>query len=383
MFQMRLATPPRLLRITTSAACLAALLGVEIVAAQGTAPQVSVAVPVRGKVTSYDEFTGRFEASEHVTVQSRVSGYLNSVHFQDGQLVKAGDLLYVIDPRPFEANVARAQAAVARAESQLTLGELELTRAERLLSTNAMAREEGDSRRATVRAAKADSDAAKATLRSASLELEFTRVTAPVSGRVSSTLVDVGNLVTGGAGAATVLTSIVSRTPIYFTFDVSEADYLSYLRVSAAAGQSQDATRPVHVKLLGETEWTRIGELDFVDNQFDQATGTIRMRASFSNADGMLVPGIFGRLRMAASPEYEALMIPDRAILSDQSHRMVMVVGADDVVQPRRVEPGPLSSGLRVIHKGLEPGDRVIVDGLLRARPGAKVTPETVTAQRQ
>jgi RND family efflux transporter MFP subunit len=383
MPEIRLATAPRMRRIAAIGACLAALLGIGAAAAQGGAPQVSVAVPVLGKVSDYDEFTGRFEATERVTVQARVSGYLNSVHFQDGQLVNAGDLLYIIDPRPFDAAVARAQAALARAESQLTLGELDLARAERLLSSNAMAREEVDSRRATVRAAKADVDAAKADLRAASLQLEFTRVIAPVTGRVSSTLVDVGNLVTGGAGAATVLTSIVSRTPIYFTFDVSEADYLSYLRLSAAAGLSLDAVRPVHVKLLDETEWVRSGELDFVDNQFNQATGTIRMRASFSNTDGRLVPGIFGRLRLAASPEYEALMIPDRAILSDQSHKMVMVVDTDDVVQARRVEPGPLSGGLRVIHKGLQAADRVIVDGLLRARPGARVTPEIVSANRQ
>jgi RND family efflux transporter MFP subunit len=372
-------------RIGTTAAALAVLLVAGASAAQGQAPQVSVAVPVQGKVTDYDEFTGRFEAAEHVSVQARVSGYLNSVHFQDGQLVNAGDLLFVIDPRPFEAVVARAQAALARAESQVTLSELEVARAERLLSTNAMAREEVDSRRAALRAARADADAARADLRAARLELEFTRVTAPVAGRVSSTLVDVGNLVTGGAGAATALTSIVSRTPIFFTFDVSESDYLGYVRLSGADRQSLDTqgrTRPVQVKLIDESEWTRSGELDFVDNQFNQATGTIRMRASFSNPDGLLVPGIFGRLRLAASSEYEALLVPERAILSDQSHKMVMVVGADDVVEARRVEPGPLHAGMRVIRDGLHSGDRVIVDGLLRARPGAKVTPQSVDPAR-
>ena len=375
----------RMRRISTAAAALAALLAAGASAAQGQPPQVSVAVPVQGKVIDYDEFTGRFEAAEHVSVQARVSGYLNSVHFQDGQLVNAGDLLFVIDPRPFEAVVARAQAALARAESQVTLSELEVARAERLLSTNAMAREEVDSRRAALRAARADADAARADLRAARLELEFTRVTAPVAGRVSSTLVDVGNLVTGGAGAATALTSIVSRTPIYFTFDVSESDYLAYVRLSGADGQSLDTqgrTRPVQVKLIDESEWTRSGELDFVDNQFNQATGTIRMRASFSNPDGLLVPGIFGRLRAAASPEYEAMLVPERAILSDQSHKMVMVVGADDVVEARRVQSGPLHAGMRVIRDGLHSGDRVIVDGLLRARPGARVTPVSVDPAR-
>jgi len=243
----------------------------------------------------------------------------------------------------------------------------------------------GIPRRAALRAARADADAARADLRAARLELEFTRVTAPVAGRVSSMLVDVGNLVTGGAGAATALTTIVSRTPIYFTFDVSESDYLAYVRLSGADGQSLDTqggTRPVQVKLVDESEWTRSGELDFVDNQFNQATGTIRMRASFSNPDGLLVPGIFGRLRLAASPEYEALLVPERAILSDQSHKMVMVVGADDVVEARRVQPGPLHAGMRVIRDGLHSGDRVIVDGLLRARPGARVTPESVDPAR-
>ncbi len=372
-------------RALAAAAAAAMLLASPGAPAQGGGPPpVSVATPLQGPVTDYDEFTGRFEAAEQVAVQARVSGYLKSVHFTDGQRVAAGDLLYIIDPRPFEAAVARAQAILDRAESQVTLADLELARAERLLATNAMAREEVDSRRAARRVSAADADAARANLRAAALDLEFTRVTAPVAGRVSATRVDVGNLVVGGAGSATTLTTIVSRSPIFLVFDVSESEYLRYSRLSAAGPEPDmhGVTRPVHARLLDESGWPREGTLNFVDNRFDPGSGTIRMRATFDNPDGLLVPGLFARLRIAASPEYQALLVPDRAIFSDQAAKLVMVVDGEGVVRPRPVVLGPLSGALRVIREGLSGSERIIVDGLLRARPGSKVTPEIVEIRR-
>ncbi len=347
----------------------------------GGAPPVGVARPLAREVTDWDEFTGRFEAVERIVVQAQVSGFLDSVHFDDGQLVRKGDLLFVIDPRPYQAVVDRARAELARAESQLVLAELDLARAQRLLASNAIAREEVDSRNATRNGAAADVEAAHAALRTAQLNLEFTRVTSPIDGRVSRALVDVGNLVVGGAGAATSLTTVVSIDPIHFVFDASEADYLRYVR-SGARSPSEVAPedrRPVYVRLVDETEWTRRGIIDFVDNVFEQATGTIRVRARFANPDGLLVPGIFGRLRVAATEPYPALLVPDDAVVSDQSAKLLMVVGEDDVVQPRVVRLGPLYEGLRVIRSGIGADDRVIVDGLLRARPGGKVTPQEKT----
>ena len=348
----------------------------------GGAPPVTVAHPLQREVVDWDEFTGRFEAEKRITVQAQVSGILDAVHFTDGQIVEQGALLFVIDPRPYQAAVDGARAAVARTESQLTLADLDLSRAERLLATNAIAREEVDSRRATRKGAAADVAAARAELRSAELNLEFTRVTSPITGRVSRGLVDVGNLVVGGAGTATSLTTVVSLDPIRFVFDASESEYLRYIRSGAQrpdANQSRDQRRMVYVKLLDETEWTRTGYVDFVDNEFNEGTGTIRVRARFDNPDGLLLPGIFGRLRVPATTPYQALLVPDAAVVSDHSSKLLMVVGEDGSVQPRKVVLGPLHEGLRVVRSGVAPADLVIIEGLLRARPGAKVTPQETT----
>lgn len=356
-----------------------ALLPLAPVHAQGDgAPPVSVSRPLAREVIDWDEFTGRFDAVEHIVVQPQVSGILVSRHFKEGQLVASGDLLFVIDPRPYQAVVDRARAALMRAESQLSLAELELGRSNRLIATNAIAREEVDGRTATRKGAVADVAAARAELRTAELNLEFTRVVSPIDGRVSSALVDVGNLVVGGAGAATSLTTVVSIDPIGFYFDASEADYLRYVRGGARRPQdlAPDERRTAFARLLDEQDWTREGHVDFVDNVFQQATGTIRVRASFANPDGLLVPGIFGRLRVAATQSYPALLVPDEAVVSDQSAKLLMVVGEGDVVQSRVVELGPLHEGLRVIRSGIGAEDRVIVEGLLRARPGATVTPQ-------
>lgn len=338
-------------------------------------PKVTVVDPAEREVTDYSEFTGRFEAVESVTLQAQVTGYLSEIHFTDGQLVEQGDLLFVIDPRPFEAQVASARAAVQSARAAADLAQLELERGEQLVTSGAVSRETVDTRRAAERSTAAAVAAALAELQIAELDLAYTRITAPVSGRISATQIDIGNLVLGGT---TVLTSIVSVAPVYFTFDVSEGDYLRLIETYGSTLQrSGDAgTIPVSVKVLDDDDFRRNGVIDFVDNAFDSSTGTIRMRARFENADGGLLPGLFGRLRMATSTPYKALLIPDVAVMADQSNRMVMVVGADDTVATKTVKLGPLFEGLRVVSSGLEASDRVITQGQLSARPGQKVTPE-------
>jgi RND family efflux transporter MFP subunit len=348
--------------------------------AQSGPPPVSVAQPVQREVTELDEFTGRFEAAEKVDVRARVSGYLESVDFIDGQRVEQGDLLYVIDPAPYEAAEARAKAAVTRAESQAALAGIDLRRAERAFQTNAVAREEVDTRRANLDVAQADVAAAEADLRAAELDLSFTRITAAVSGRVSNSEVDVGNLIAGGTSGATLLTTLVSTDPIHFVFDVNEGEYLNYIRVHGNTGppSAENPIGPVFVKLLDETEWTRKGNIEFADNVFDGATGTLRLRATFANPEKLLLPGVFGRLRVAAGKPYEALLIDPKAVLADQSARIVMTVDKEGVVQPRPVELGPMIDGLQVVRSGLSPEDRLIVSGLLRARPGEPVTANEV-----
>jgi len=363
------------------AACLIVVMlmaSLRPVAAQEQGPPpVTVARPLTATVVDHDEYTGRFEAVRQVEVEARVSGYLEEIHFVDGQLVAAGDLLYVIDPRPLEAAVARARAEVARAESVLTLAQLDLGRAEELLPEGATTQETVDTRRATRDTADANVAVALAELRTVELELSFTQITASIAGRVSSTNVDIGNLVSGGSAGTTVLTTIVSENPVHLVFDISEAAFLSYARLNGTGAEGFSAD--VELRLLDEAEFTRKGRLEFVDNAFDASTGTIRLRAIFDNPDGLLVPGLFGRLRLPASAPYEALLVPDRAIVSDQNDKLVMVVGADNVVMPQKVELGGMHGGLRVVRSGLATDALVVIDGLLMARPGAPVTPQETT----
>lgn len=337
-------------------------------------PPVTVANPLVQRMVEWDEFTGRFEATASVEIRARVSGYLDQIYFQDGGLVEKDQILFLIDPRPFTLAVERARANVESAQARLNLARLELERASRLVESSAMARATLDQRLQENQQAGADLAAAQAALRQAELDLQFTQVRAPIAGRISNRRVDVGNLVND----QTVLTTIVTLDPIYFVFDMSEADFLAYQR-AIARGElmaQRGGSTVVRVQLPDETGWDRIGRLDFVDNVVSASSGTVRARALFDNPDQLITPGQFGRLRLPGSPEYDALLVPDSAIGTDQSRQFVLTVKDDGTVEPRIVRPGPRENGLRIIRRGLAPTDRVVIDGLIRARPGAKVTPQ-------
>jgi len=309
-----------------------------------------------------------------------VSGYLDSVHFEDGQLVNKGDLLFVIDRRPLEASLAAAKAALVSSEAQLKLAENDFKRGEELLRRNVTAVAEVDRRRSQRDVAAANVLVARANVRTAELNLGFTNIRAPIDGRMSDRRIDVGNLISGGSEGATLLTTIVSQDPIHFVFDVSEQAYLKYARLIASGKRpgSRDTPNPVYVRLTDETGWPRRGFMNFVDNVLGQETGTVRGRAVLENTDRFLQPGMFGEVRLLGSGDYQAALIPDSAILFDQATRIVMVVGSDNKVAVRPVETGPIIDGLRVVRKGLAGEDRVIVNGLQRVRIGMEVTPAVV-----
>ena len=341
---------------------------------------VSVAQPVHKDVVEWDEYTGRFAAIESVEVRARVSGYLESIHFTEGEIVEVGDLLFVIDPRPFEAAVDRAKADLDTAESRLELARKEVERAADLVRRQNVSQQAYDERLQEQQAAAASIDGAKAALRAAGLDLEFTRITAPVTGRVSRFNVTVGNLISGGAANSTLLTTLVSLDPIHFYFDADEQAHLRYLRAAQAGTRpsSREAANPVLLSLADETDFIHQGHMDFLDNQIDNLTGTIRGRALFDNGDGLFVPGMFARIRLLGSGRYKAILVPDEAIGTDQNQRLVYVIDAEDTVSVRYVELGPMIDGLRVIRAGVAPDDWVIVRGLQRARPGGKVVPERI-----
>lgn len=336
------------------------------------APSVGVVTPVERTVTEWDEYTGRLSAVETVQVRPRVSGYVERVHFEEGSLVGAGDLLFTLDPRSFRATVAEHQAQVRQAEVRLELARTELARVEDLIEMRAVSQEEVDRRRREIQTAEAALESARAEVAGASLDLEFTRVVAPVSGRVGRAEITEGNLVTGGSGSASVLTTIVSLDPIYLYFPPDEAAALGYLRRQR---QSSDAVA-VEMALADETGFPHRGRLDFVDNRIDEETGTLLVRAVFDNPDGDLVPGLFARARLQSRPPTPALLIPERAVAQDQTREVVMVVGDGDVVERRAVTTGPTLDGMTVIRQGLDGGELVVVEGLQRAQPGATVAPE-------
>ena len=342
-------------------------------------PPVTVAQPVKRTVTDWDEFTGRFEAVEEVQVRARVGGFVTSVEFRDGAFVNTGDLLYVIDARPFEAVAEQADGQLSDARAKAELAKRELDRALTLNQTQAVSDSVVDQRRQALQAAKAAQTQAEGLLKAAQLNIEFSHVVAPIGGRVSRHLVSVGNLVQGSdsGGNATLLTSIVSLDPIYVYFDMDEATYLKNNRLyfEGKRPSSRENPNPVQVSLTGEIKPSHDGKVDFLDNRLDVSTGTLRGRAVVPNKDFSILPGQFGRVRLIGSSPYEALLLPDTAIASDQSRKIVFVVKDDDTVEARQVTLGPLDEGLRVIREGLKPEDRVIIDGLQRARPGAKVTP--------
>jgi RND family efflux transporter MFP subunit len=346
-------------------------------------PPVTVANPTKKVTTDWDEFTGRFDAIEQVQIRARVTGFVTKVAFTDGAVVKAGDLLYEIDPRQYQAAAEQAQGQLDDAKAKVVLAEKELERATTLIKTQAISENIVDQRSQAIAAAQAATLQAEGALKQAQLNVEYTKVVAPIAGRVSRHLVTVGNLVQGSESGATLLTSIVSLSPIYVYFDTDEATYVrnSKLWFEGKRPSSRDTPNPVQITLVGETKPSHEGKMDFLDNRLDVGTGTLRGRAIVDNKDLSILPGQFARVRIIASGEYEALLIPDAAVANDQSRKIVMVVvKADDTVEARPVTLGPLDGGLRVIREGLKPDDRVIVDGIQRARVGAKVAPKMAAA---
>ena len=346
-------------------------------------PTVTVAQPTIRSITEWDEYTGRFEAVHNVEIRSRVSGYLTDITFNGGDIVKEGDLLFRIDPRPFEAELASAEAALASADAALENAQSEATRGQSLLERRAISQEEADRRVRVLRQAEAQRQSAEADVTRAALNLEFTEVRAPVTGRVSDDFVSEGNLIVGGASGGTLLSTVVSLDPIHFEFTASEADYLKYLRLAQEGSREsgRDTAHPVHVKLMDEDSFDHDGYLSFVDNQLDRSTGTMRGRATLANPDGLLSPGMFGRLQLIASGEYSAVMIPDSAVQTDQGQKFVWTAGADNTAHRQVVELGPIVDGLRIVREGLEPTDRVIVSGTQFVQANAPVVPITDATQ--
>ncbi len=341
-------------------------------------PAVTVAKPVKKIIVDQDEYVGRFVAVNAVEIRARVSGYLEQVHFRDGQIVKQGDLLFSIDKRPFQNTHDQARATLEQAKANLAFAENDLARGQQLVRDKTITEQTFDQRTQAFRNTQASVAANEAAVRQAELDLQFTELRAPVGGRIGDRRVSPGNLVTGGAGGnTTLLATIVSIDPIRFEFTFDEASYLRYERFS---GTGKDVTgrdgRVVTLKLIDEPDFKHSGAMDFVDNVIDRSSGTIRGRAVFSNPDSVFTPGMFGRVRVPGSPPYPALLVPDSAIGSEQVRKYVLVVGAEGVAAPKYVTPGQIDDGLRVIKDGLAPDDLVIINGLMRVRPGQKVTPQ-------
>ncbi len=341
----------------------------------GGAPPVTVATPLLKPIVDWDDYIGRFEAKQSVEVRPRVSGYVERIAFRDGEFARAGDLLFVIDPRPFAAQVAAARAEVQRAEASAALARSTFARTKSLLDQNAVSREEFETARSTAAQGDAAVAAAKATLQQRELDLGFTRVTAPIAGRMSDRRVDVGGYVSAGT---TPMTTVVTLDPIHFVFTGSEAIYLKYQRANQAGTRpsSRVAPNPVEIRLADETDYRWRGKMDFVDNAIDLGTGTIRGRAVVRNPNGFLTPGLFGHMRLIGSGAYQGMLIPEDAVVTDQTRKVALVVGADGMVTPRVLQLGPLVDGLRVVRGGLKTDDRVIIEGVQRARPGTKVDPK-------
>lgn len=344
---------------------------------QGAAPPpptVTVATPLAKPVVEESEYTGRFEAVDFVELRARVSGYLDAIEFQPGQTVNQNDLLFVIDQRPFELAAEQAEATLEQRRTELRLAIRERERGEQLVQNRNISESTFDERVTAEQSARAAVQAAQAALRQAELDLEFTQVRAPVTGKISRERVTVGNLVSGGSDNATVLTTISSVDPIYFFFDVNEADYLRYAR-STARKTNGDRTR-VFLALADEDTFANEGFVDFIEPRFDFNTSTVTLRAVVDNPNGTFVPGLFAKIRVPSTDEYDALLVPETAIGTDQTVRFVYRVLDDNTVEQRTVVLGPMIGGLRVIRDGIAATDRIVINGLQRVRPGAPVTPE-------
>lgn len=377
---------PRLVSVSIAAACLVLVSTAGCSGsggAQSTAPppEVNVAQVLQRPVKDWDEFTGRLQAVETVEIRPRVSGYIDLVAFTEGKVVKRGDLLFVIDPRPYKADRDRAAADLKRFHTTLDLAKIEQQRVQRLKDSGAVSQEEVDERESTVAQAQANVSGAEAALESAELNMTFTRVTSPIDGRVSRAEVTRGNLVTGGNNGGTFLTSVVSLDPIYLYFEGDEATYLRYVALARAGERpsSRDAPNPVRVGLANEQGFPHEGKMDFVDNQVNSQTGTIRARAVLENKDGLYIPGLFARVQLLGSGEYVAVLIDDRAVNTDQSQKYVFLLGPGNKIEYRRVKLGRVIDGLRIVREGLKPGDVIVVNGAQRVHPGVVVSPQKVT----
>jgi RND family efflux transporter MFP subunit len=351
-------------------------------------PAVTVAKPQKQTVTDFDEYVGRFIAVDSVEIRARVSGYLEKVHFQDGQVVNQGDPLFTIDPRPFRNLLDRAKADLAEARANLAFAEADLKRGSQLVRDKNITDQIYEQRAQAKRTAEASVAAQEALVRQAELELEYSELRAPIAGRIGDRRVSPGNLVAGGAQgtqastnaqpSTTLLATIVSTDPIRFEFSFDEASFLRYERTAKGGKDvaSREGGVAVSLKLIDEKDFVHAGHMDFVDNVIDRASGTIRGRAVFKNPDGLFTPGMFGRVRVPGSPPYQALLVPDSAIATEQARKFVLVADGEDVARQRFVTLGQVTDGMRVIKDGLNPDDRVIVSGLMRARAGQKVTPQ-------
>ena len=334
------------------------------------APTVTISQPIEREISDEAEFTGHTDAIKLVEIRARVSGFIDQVAFEDGQMVKEGDLLFQIDPRPFDAEVARDAASLAVAKARAKRAAADLVRAEKLISGKTITQEEYDQTIADAAESSASVKVAEASLTSSKLNREFSTVTAPIGGRMGRAMIAKGNLVSSSAANATLLTTIVPVDPIYAYFDVDEPTLLRHAR------HAPDRSRPlipVEMQLADEAGFPHQGQIDFIDNQVDPATGTIRVRGVFPNADGTVLPGMFARVRIRSAQKRPALVVADRAVGFDQGRNYLLLVGADGRAEYREVKTGALADGLRVIEKGLSPGEWVIVNGLQRARPGAAV----------
>ena len=357
-----------------------AAIGPQVVPAP---PTVMVAQPLKKRIADWSEFSGHFDPTASVEIRARVSGHLQSVNFKDGQIVETGQTLFVIDPRPYQTAAAQAEAGLASARAQVELANLELARAEQLIGSATVSRATFDQRVQQKRAADAAAQTAEATLQRARLDLEFTEIKAPVAGRVSNRRVDPGSLV---SGESTLLTTIVRLDPIYFVFDMSERDFVAYERAvkSGNLRSMRDTGVTVWARLTDDNQWPYQGTMNFVDNRIEAGTGTIRVRAILPNRDLFITPGQFGRIRLPSSQEYDALLIPETALLTDQADRVVLTIGDGNVLKSSVVRLGPSQpGGLRVIRDGLEPTDQIVTNGLLRARAGVQVTPRAAQSAQQ
>ncbi|HCT5172898.1 TPA: efflux RND transporter periplasmic adaptor subunit [Enterobacter cloacae] len=361
----------------------ALLVGCDEGVAQNAAPQaptVSAADVVVKSISQWDSFNGRIEAVESVQLRPRVSGYIDKVNYTDGQEVKKGQVLFTIDDRTYRATLEQAQAALARAKTQASLAQSEANRTDKLVNTHLVSREEWEQRRAAAVQAQADIRAAQAAVDAAQLNLDFTKVTAPIDGRASRALITSGNLVTAG-DSASVLTTLVSQKTVYVYFDVDESTYLHYqkLALSGQGAASNHQALPVEIGLVGEDGYPHQGKVEFLDNQLTPSTGTIRMRALLDNTQRQFTPGLFARVRLPGSAEFQATLIDDKAVLTDQDRKYVYVVDKESKAQRRDITPGRLADGLRIVQQGLKPGDKVIVDGLQKVfMPGMPVNAKTV-----